>query len=347
MSEELGLVHYDAMRRELALAHDLDEVKDIRDKAEALRMYAKQARLGLHDQNRMAEIKLRAERRAGELLAETVRPGNPQLSHDAIIRTLPKGVSLSQSSRWQRIAAIPQDEFEQHIEDIRETDNRELTTASALRLSYRIRNRDAPRPAPPMGKYSVIYADPPWQYDDHGNPRYGHADTHYSTMSILELCALPIERLADDNAVLFLWVTSPQLNRAFELIEAWRFVYKASFVWDKDRHNYGHYNSVRHEFLLVATRGSFLPEANALEPSVVTIPRTAHSEKPPYFRELIDRMYPSASKIELFARVSISGWECWGNEITGQDDGERGTPRQQGLGAGTISPAGELMDPEF
>ena len=141
MSEELGLVHYDAMRRELALAHDLDEVKDIRDKAEALRMYAKQAKLGLHDQNRMAEIKLRAERRAGQLLRELPRdpggrpPGNSLQPATSLQST---GIEPTQAYRWQRIADIPQDMFEQHMEAMNRA-TRELTTASTLRLEAQLR----------------------------------------------------------------------------------------------------------------------------------------------------------------------------------------------------------------
>jgi len=180
-----------------------------------------------------------------------------------------------------------------------------------------------PPPIPP-GQYRVIYADPPWQYGDKLVEGYGPAEEHagesksighYPTMSIDQLCELPIKDLAADNAVLFMWVTSPMLRECFEVIEAWGFEYKASFVWDKIKHNYGHYNSVRHELLLICTRGSCLPDNSELYDSVQSIERSdEHSQKPEEFRSIIDNLYTSGPKIELFAREIHEGWEVWGND---------------------------------
>jgi len=165
----------------------------------------------------------------------------------------------------------------------------------------------------PTGKYRVIYADPPWKYGDQLTENYGPVKYHYPAMTIPELCALPVAALATKNAVLFLWTTSPLLEETFPLIEAWGFEYKTSFVWDKVKHNMGHYNSVRHEFLLVATRGSCTPDVAKLYDSVVTIERGKHSVKPPYFRKMIDTLYPHGKRIELFAREDVVGWERFGN----------------------------------
>jgi len=166
------------------------------------------------------------------------------------------------------------------------------------------------------GKYRIIYADPPWKYGDKLIDGYGTADNHYPTMSIQELCELPIKELADENAVLFLWVTSPLLEECFAVINAWGFKYKTSFIWDKVRHNMGHYNSVRHELLLICTRGSCLPDNGKLFDSVVSIERSdKHSEKPEYFREIIDTLYTHGKRIELFARKKADGWDVWGNQI--------------------------------
>ena len=87
-------------------------------------------------------------------------------------------------------------------------------------------------------------------------------------------------------------------------------------IWDKVKHNMGHYNSVRHEFLLVCTRGSCQPDERKLFDSVQTIERTEHSKKPEEFRQIIDTIYPYGSRIELFARRPSEGWEAWGNEFT-------------------------------
>lgn len=181
-----------------------------------------------------------------------------------------------------------------------------------------LQRRTVAEKTPPMPKntYRVIYADPPWKYGNQGLDDYGHAERHYPAMSIAELCALDVRALADDDAVLFLWVTSPLLAECFAVVEAWGFTYKTSFVWDKVRHNFGHYNSVRHELLLVCTRGSCLPDTQTLFDSVQTIERTEHSVKPDEFRKIIETLYTRGRRIELFARCEASGWERWGNECS-------------------------------
>lgn len=171
----------------------------------------------------------------------------------------------------------------------------------------------------PAGKYRVFYADPPWKYtsgDQHGTEEQDTVlGTHYPSMTISELCALPIKEMTADNAVMFMWVTSPLLDECFEVIKAWGFEYKTSIVWDKMAHNVGHYVSVRHEFLLICTRGSCKPDIDKLLPSVVSEKRTEHSAKPETFRTMIDTMYPNGNRIELFARHPADGWEVWGNEV--------------------------------
>lgn len=161
-------------------------------------------------------------------------------------------------------------------------------------------------------KYRVIYADPPWSYNDKQNIEVlGGAEKHYTTMPLDDICALPVP--ADDNAVLFIWVTSPLLEDVFKVIKAWGFKYKSSFVWDKVAHNMGHYNSVRHELLLIATKGSCTPDVPKLFDSVVSIERTEHSRKPKEFREMIDTLYPKGNRLEMFAREAPDGWDVWGN----------------------------------
>jgi N6-adenosine-specific RNA methylase IME4 len=170
----------------------------------------------------------------------------------------------------------------------------------------------------PSDKYRILYVDPPWSYGDtrEGLPTATGATAHYPAMSIDELCRLPIATLAEDNAVLFLWVTSPLLDECWPVIAAWGFTYKASFIWDKMKHNLGHYNSVRHEFLLICTRGSCLPDSSKLINSVQSIEKSRkHSEKPEEFRKIIDTMYTVGRRIELFARTKVDGWDSWGNEI--------------------------------
>lgn len=161
-------------------------------------------------------------------------------------------------------------------------------------------------------KYRVIYADPPWSYNDkQDTEKLGGAVKHYPTMSLEEICKLPVP--ADKNAVLFLWTTSPMLEDAFKVINSWGFKYKSSFIWDKISHVMGHYNSVRHEFLLVCVRGNCTPDVPKLFDSVVSIERTEHSRKPDKFREIIDTIYPIGERLEMFAREAPEGWDVWGN----------------------------------
>jgi len=167
----------------------------------------------------------------------------------------------------------------------------------------------------PTGKYRIIYADPPWSYGNDRTFYGGDQISHYPSMTIEELCIMPIINIAEDNSVLFIWVTSPILEECFEVIRAWGFEYKSSFVWDKIKHNMGHYNSVRHELLLICTRGSCLPDSSKLIDSVVSIERTDHSEKPEEFRNIIDNSYTYGNRIELFARKKTEGWEVFGNEL--------------------------------
>lgn len=218
----------------------------------------------------------------------------------------------------------PEEQVEAWKRVITSTPEGKITAAIVLKAAKEVeREKRADRrqdriestPVIPNGKYNLIYADPPWQYT-FGFDIHGAADRHYATMSIDDLCNLPIRDLAEDNAVLFLWTTSPKLFDAHDVIKAWGFEYKTSFVWDKVKHVMGHYNSVRHEFLLLCIKGSFPKQSDTLHDSVIEIERSdEHSEKPEYFRQLIETMYPLSKKIELFARRKSESWDAWGNEL--------------------------------
>jgi N6-adenosine-specific RNA methylase IME4 len=171
----------------------------------------------------------------------------------------------------------------------------------------------------PEGVYCVIYADPPWQYGDQkACESYARlsAKNHYPDMATADVCALPVQDMAADNAVLFLWGTAPMLPDALEVIAAWGFDYKQHFVWYKGRRNLGHYHGCQHELLFLATRGACKPETDDRPNSVQTIKRTGrHSAKPEHFRELIDTLYPTGPRVELFRRGDApEGWTVWGNE---------------------------------
>ena len=309
------LVKFDEMKHAIQECYEVDEIKLIRDKAEAYRYALIQAKQSPEYIRKAEEIKLRAERRAGELLKEIIKPGNPQLSQPTTIEKLPDfGITRDQSANWQKIASIPEETFEEYLHT-----SKEITTSGAIRIAQKTERENISTPALPEGKYRVIYADPPWDYGEHAQHGKKEQKTtlasHYASMSNEELCSLPINDLTLNDAVLFIWVTSPLLEGVFKIISAWGFQYKTSMVWDKVKHNVGYYVSVRHEFLLICTKGSCLPKSKKLFDSVQTIERSdIHSEKPAKFYQIIEEMY-SPPYIELFARKERKGWKSWGNAI--------------------------------
>jgi N6-adenosine-specific RNA methylase IME4 len=169
------------------------------------------------------------------------------------------------------------------------------------------------------GMFRVLYADPPWQYSDSGVPdsgALGKASRHYSTMTLPELCKLPVQAHAMPHSVLFLWVPAPMLPEAFPVIDAWGFTYKTGMVWDKVLGNWGHYVRVHHEHLLIATRGSCMPDVPTPMPDSVQVIRRGdvHSAKPEEFRRIITKLYTRGPYLELFGRKRVEGWAVFGND---------------------------------
>lgn len=256
------------------------------------------------EQNRVGE---KTVRRAAEF-ARAVDTIAKNVGEEVREKILSRDAPLT-AKDVQKVARLEPDKQRAIIEKVLSGEAKSVVDARRL-----VNKETAKEVPPPSGKYRVIYADPPWSYGNKLVDGYGAAENHYPTMTIEELCALPVKDLAEDNAVLFLWVTSPLLEDCFRVIRAWGFKYKASFVWDKVKHNMGHYNSVRHEFLLICTRGSCTPDVPKLFDSVQSIERTEHSRKPEEFRQIIDTLYPHGKRIELFARRPAPGWEVWGND---------------------------------
>jgi N6-adenosine-specific RNA methylase IME4/ParB-like chromosome segregation protein Spo0J len=175
--------------------------------------------------------------------------------------------------------------------------------------------RDASLPsAPPLpeGPFELIYADPPWQL---GNPNGAHApENHYPTLPNDEIANLRVP--AAPSAVLFLWAVNCRLPQAFEVMRAWGFAYTTNLAWVKPSIGLGNWTRNRHELLLVGRRGNVaLPDPEDRPDSVIEAKRGRHSEKPARVYELLERMYPQKSKLELFARRARHGWAAWGNQV--------------------------------
>jgi N6-adenosine-specific RNA methylase IME4 len=172
-------------------------------------------------------------------------------------------------------------------------------------------------PFPSDRRYAVLCADPPWHFEVY-NEESGverAAGNYYPTMSLDEICALPVLSLAAPDAILFMWTTAPHLQESFQVLAAWGFEYKTNAVWVKDKIGLGYFVRNQHELLLVATRGDMpSPSPANRPPSVISAPRREHSRKPDEAYALIEAMYPALPKLELFARQRRPGWDVWGNE---------------------------------
>jgi N6-adenosine-specific RNA methylase IME4 len=169
-----------------------------------------------------------------------------------------------------------------------------------------------------IGKHAVIYADPPWCYE---HPPIGAStrsiENHYPTMTLEQICSIPVAEIASDDAVLFLWATNPKLYECMKVLDAWDFEYRTNMVWTKDVIGMGYYAREQHELLLIAKRGNLPPPATETRPSsIIRAPRLEHSQKPSSCYDMIDTLYPGIRKIELFRRGALERkhWSTWGNE---------------------------------
>ena len=174
----------------------------------------------------------------------------------------------------------------------------------------------------PKKRYSIIYADPPWDYKGQkqhagaGKKDTGGAVSHYSTVKLKDLKTLDISSIAAPNCLLFMWATSPHLDQAIELGKSWGFSWATvAFVWDKKRVNPGFYTMSQCELCLVFKRGKIPnPRGARNVRQLVKSKREKHSKKPDKVRNKINKMFPDQKKIELFARKRVKGCDTWGLE---------------------------------
>jgi len=195
---------------------------------------------------------------------------------------------------------------------------------------------------PAANKYRVIYADPPWSFATYSAKGKGRSpDAHYDCLTFDDLCRLPVAEWAAPDATLLLWTTDPQLPRAIELIRAWGFTYKTvGFYWAKTKMHtagggepgeprmfterdffvgMGYWTRANAEQCLLATRGSPKRKARDVRRLVIS-PRRDHSRKPDEVYGRIERLV-DGPYLEMFARTTRPGWDCWGTETTLFDRG--------------------------
>ena len=180
----------------------------------------------------------------------------------------------------------------------------------------------------PNKKYNIIYADPPWSfgsksYQSDNRDMIDIQKAHYSTMTEQEICSLPVQNIADENCIIFMWVTDSHLQEALSVINAWGFTYKTiGFTWVKQYangsycYNFSPYVLKSTEICLIGTKGKLkeIKKRNDIK-GLVFAERTKHSKKPQEVRNRITELCKDLPRIELFARKTFPGWDVWGNEV--------------------------------
>lgn len=174
-----------------------------------------------------------------------------------------------------------------------------------------------------MKKYGIIYADPPWHYRVYSKKGAGRsAESHYPTMTIEEIQALPVSELADKECALFMWITFPLLKESLSVLSACGFKFKTiAFVWIKQNRKsdslfwgMGYRTRTNAEFCVLATKGKPKRMAENVH-QVIVSHIEEHSKKPDEARRRIVRLMGDLPRIELFARQKSAGWDVWGNEV--------------------------------
>jgi site-specific DNA-methyltransferase (adenine-specific) len=190
------------------------------------------------------------------------------------------------------------------------------------------------------GRYQIIYADPPWKYDDSRTSKsMGMARSAYECMPVKEIMALPVKQISDRNCLLFLWATPPKLREAIAVIDVWGFRYiTIVFTWVKLNprgkvekegkdiilrggiySGLGHWTNANTELVLLGKRGHPKRIARNVK-QIIIAPRREHSRKPDETREKIIQLVGGLPRVELFARQRVEGWDVWGNEVESDID---------------------------
>lgn len=177
----------------------------------------------------------------------------------------------------------------------------------------------------PKGPFKTILADPPWRFTNRtGKVAPEHKRlSRYGTMSLEEICSLPVNDIADSTAHCYLWVPNALLKEGMKVLEAWGFQYKTNIVWHKvrkdgesDGRGVGFYFRNVTELVLFGTKGRMRTLAPGRRMvNLFSTRKREHSRKPDELYEIIEKCSPGPY-IELFARYPRANWQVWGDEST-------------------------------
>lgn len=242
---------------------------------------------------------------------EAVKRGDANITQAKAIARLPED---KQAQILDEVATIKDDEKKRQF--VR-TAVSEAKREERIEKIEEIAKGNEALPVQEKIKYPVIYADPPWRYE-HVKTESRAIENQYPTMTLDEICSLPLDDITTPDSILFLWTTAPKLEESFRVISEWGFTYRSCAIWDKQKIGMGYYFRIQHELLLIATKGSIpTPGPSDRVSSMVSLPSGDHSAKPSYFAELIEKWYPTLPKLEMFCRSPREGWGVWGNQSNG------------------------------
>jgi N6-adenosine-specific RNA methylase IME4 len=342
-----GLKFYDAACAALERAKRVDEVKDIKNHADAMKCYARQANNKTLEAD-AAEIRLRAVRMLGQYMeAQRASVGFSKGTRGSKVKGArvdakpalnEAGIGKSLADQARKLAKLPAGTFESLVDQTRKAVERgvernaiktiELTEARPERAKVHEKG-DAAADLEALiasgKKFPVVYTDPPREFRvDSGEGEIRRAERRYDTMSIDEIKALPVADLAAANCALLMWVALPELPGGLKVIKAWRFEYKTvAIVWLKSNEGAtvielagnglfsgkGDWTCANVEVCLLATKGNPSRLDNAVH-QVVVAPAGEHGRKPEEVRKRIERLF-AGPYLELFARGTVEGWTTW------------------------------------
>lgn len=337
------LIRYDAACKALAAAKRVDEAKSIKDKAEALRAYARQAKNPQLEADAW-EIRKRAEDKLGELSAALDKApgqgGHQRQAHPGSGKRLKTqalkaaGISTSAANRYEQFSRLPAHEKERRIAQGRAAIEAGKSIADKIitqgdkadRRAERERELGSKLLTLPDQPQAVIVEDYEWDQQvwsrETGMDR--HAANHYPVSEAAHTPEEIVERTRDrfacaaDDCALFMWATVPHLAIAIDVLRLRGFRYVSNWTWDKIKIATGYWNRNRHEHLLLGIKGTIpCPAPGEQWESLFSIKATEHSAKPEHFLEMIESYFPTLPKIELNRRgPPRPGWSAWGFETT-------------------------------
>lgn len=310
----------------LSQSKNVDEVREVADKAKAVALYLRSVEASIESQNDAAEIRLRAERRLGEISQEIEEDGRgrkPKVKA-AAPAVITKGAKLAElglkerdARRYEQLAKIPEVKFDELIEETRSKGER-LTSSAPLKLvrqdakakkAAELRSKPIPQAD---GRFDVIVIDPPWFYEKRAEDITQRGQIPYPPMTQDELLALPVPDRAEEDCILWCWTTNAFIEDALELGKHWGFELKTMLTWGKDRMGNGDWLRGKTEHCLMFVKGRPIVTLTN-QTTLLMAGVREHSRKPDEFYALVESLCPG-TKLDMFAQEQREGFVVWGSD---------------------------------